>query len=432
MRNLKGLQGTDHFTITRIGYSYLNRDICLVRLGTGPIKIFLWSQMHGDEPTATASLFDFFNIFTSKQPYLSDLKHFLLNNFTFFVIPMLNPDGAENFNRRNAQDIDLNRDVIKNNTPETRLLIECFKTIKPDFCYNLHDQSTLYSVGMSPQQVMFSFLAPPYDYGKSINPNRLQAMKVIAALKDMLEHFVPDHTARYNDDFEPRAIGDYFQSKGVPTILIECGGLKTDPNKEYIRRMHTLILIHSFISIAQHQYEEYTPDDYFTIPQNEKHLYDVVLRNVYFPDMHKMTDIGINYNYQYDSVLQKLNRSGIIEEIGDLTGYYGLTDMNAEGMTVIPGKVRGGLSPEIDTVKLQNMIKDGYCAWIANTKISSEEFPFITLDTENLQKSFPVERNKRACFTLLYKDKPHYNVIDGILINISAIPFRCANNIAIN
>ena len=35
----------------------------------------------------------------------------MLDNLTIHVVPMLNPDGAERYQRRNVQDIDINRDA---------------------------------------------------------------------------------------------------------------------------------------------------------------------------------------------------------------------------------------------------------------------------------------------------------------------------------
>ena len=43
---------------------------------------------------------------------------------TIRAIPMLNPDGAEVFRRRNAQNIDINRDTINLETPEANILLE--------------------------------------------------------------------------------------------------------------------------------------------------------------------------------------------------------------------------------------------------------------------------------------------------------------------
>ena len=42
--------------------SFEQRPIVHLRLGTGPLKILMWSQMHGDECTATAALMDFIHL----------------------------------------------------------------------------------------------------------------------------------------------------------------------------------------------------------------------------------------------------------------------------------------------------------------------------------------------------------------------------------
>ena len=47
-------------SVSEVGRSFANREIYQVEWGKGPIKIFMWSQMHGDEPTATSALVDMF------------------------------------------------------------------------------------------------------------------------------------------------------------------------------------------------------------------------------------------------------------------------------------------------------------------------------------------------------------------------------------
>ena len=49
------------FTVKVVGKSIEGRDLSLVSIGKGEIDVFLWSQMHGDEPTATQAIFDIFN-----------------------------------------------------------------------------------------------------------------------------------------------------------------------------------------------------------------------------------------------------------------------------------------------------------------------------------------------------------------------------------
>jgi len=50
----------DLFAVEKIGESLEGRAIDHVTIGQGRTAVLLWSQMHGDEPTATAALFDIF------------------------------------------------------------------------------------------------------------------------------------------------------------------------------------------------------------------------------------------------------------------------------------------------------------------------------------------------------------------------------------
>ena len=99
-----------------IGQSVLGEPIYKYQIGTGSVKIFLWSQMHGNESTTTKGLFDFLNLLNSG----TDLANQLLNNFTFCALPMLNPDGARFYTRVNANEVDLNRDSQDLPTPKVR------------------------------------------------------------------------------------------------------------------------------------------------------------------------------------------------------------------------------------------------------------------------------------------------------------------------
>ena len=108
------------FELEKIGESIEGRSINHVRVGTGSLRVLLWSQMHGDESTATAALFD---VFEYLQRHREDpLVRRVLSRLTLDIVPMLNPDGAERFQRRNAQSIDINRDALRLQTPEGRAL----------------------------------------------------------------------------------------------------------------------------------------------------------------------------------------------------------------------------------------------------------------------------------------------------------------------
>ena len=61
---LRSFKEQDLFTKLPLGTSSEGRTISLYSIGSGPTKVMLWSQMHGDEPTATMALLDIFNFFT--------------------------------------------------------------------------------------------------------------------------------------------------------------------------------------------------------------------------------------------------------------------------------------------------------------------------------------------------------------------------------
>jgi murein tripeptide amidase MpaA len=174
-----------NFTVNKAGESAQHRDIFLIKWGTGKTKVFLWSQMHGDEPTATMALLDIFNFLSSNDKF-NDFRNLVKDNLTLYFMPVVNPDGLELYQRRNIFEIDINRDAVRQQTPEGKLLMNTFLSIKADFGFNLHDQSTRYSVGNSPEPVTLAFLVPTVDYEKSLSPKREEAMKLVSRIFKIL------------------------------------------------------------------------------------------------------------------------------------------------------------------------------------------------------------------------------------------------------
>ena len=83
-----------------LGKSEKDIPIYKLQFGTGTKKILIWSQMHGNESTGTKAVFDFLNCL---DEYKEDaIAQSILNNCTIIIVPMLNPDGAQNYTRVNA------------------------------------------------------------------------------------------------------------------------------------------------------------------------------------------------------------------------------------------------------------------------------------------------------------------------------------------
>ena len=215
-----------------------------ITMGSGSKKILIWTQMHGNESTGTKAVIDLLNyIYTSKD----DICSKILENCTIKIIPILNPDGAEYYTRVNAHAIDLNRDAVDIKAKESRLLRTVLEEFSPDFCFNLHDQRTIFGVEGTKNPATISFLAPSEEETRKVTPTRKKTMNVIVAMNSLLQQIIPNHIGRYTDTFYPKATGDNFQKLGYSTILIESGHYKKDYQREKVREF-------TFISILQGLY----------------------------------------------------------------------------------------------------------------------------------------------------------------------------------
>ncbi|WP_291963613.1 M14 family zinc carboxypeptidase, partial [Maribacter sp.] len=181
------LSTNDKFKVNTVGTSIGGKDLSLISIGTGETNVFLWSQMHGDEPTATQAIFDILNFFDS--PDFKKEKEAILASLTVHFLPMLNPDGAELYQRRNLLGIDINRDALRLQSPESQTLKRVRDSLNADFGFNLHDQSTYYNAERTEKPATISYLAPAYNYEKDINETRGNAMKIIVFMNDILQKY---------------------------------------------------------------------------------------------------------------------------------------------------------------------------------------------------------------------------------------------------
>ena len=314
---LQKLNTNDQLKI--IGKSVLGKPIYSYEIGEGKTKIFLWSQMHGNESTTTKSLFDFLNVLHSG----SELAQQLLNAFTFCSIPMLNPDGATLYTRVNANKVDLNRDSQELTQPESKLLRAIFESFKPDYCFNLHDQRTIFGVSTTGKPATLSFLAPSYNEEREINESRLQAINLIASINEVLQEYLPNQIGRFDDSFNINCIGDMFQYLGVPTLLFEAGHFADDYEREKTRKYVFMALIASFKTLSENVIVSNGIDIYLNIPQNKAVFYDFIYKNIKIN--YDGIEIITNFASQYKEELieDKLCFNAYIAKIGELEDYFG-------------------------------------------------------------------------------------------------------------
>ena len=317
---------SDGFKVKKIGESFERRDIYTLVFGEGKRNLLLWTQMHGNESTGTRALLDLIKFF-SDPGALSWLSSHILQECTIHCIPMLNPDGAEAYTRINAQGIDLNRDVIEKRASESRLLQKVLKAVNPQYCFNLHDQRTIFSVGPDNRPATLSFLAPSVDDQGTLTAGRQETMRVIAAMNEFLQQMIPGSIGRYTDEFYPTATGDNFQKMGHNTILIESGHSKGDYKRKEARRATFMALLEGMRYISTRE-EKIDHHRYFDIPNNEKKYLDIIIKNVKVDD--KDADIGILF-------IEKLQHGKVqfvpsVDKLTDLSAYGADKILDGKGL----------------------------------------------------------------------------------------------------
>lgn len=325
-----------------IGRSVEGRALHHVWFGRGATHVLLWSQMHGDEPTATAALFDLFEYVRRHQQDASVRR--MLEALTVHVVPMLNPDGAERYQRRNAQEIDINRDAIRLQTPEGRALKALRDRVKPLLGFNLHNENWRTSVSTPPKPASISLLAVAHDVEKTDDANRVLAKQTIAVIRDAIEPMIPGQIGKYDDAFEVRAFGDNLAKWGTGVVLIESGAAAGAEPDKLLVRVNFVAIVTALDAIASRRVKGADPGRYDSLPYNESKLLHTIVTNATIIQGDSVGpfigDVGISgtriVRHDGTNGERTLGLSARIEDIGDLRTYGALDAIDGTGLTVTP------------------------------------------------------------------------------------------------
>jgi hypothetical protein len=248
--------------MTEIGRSVQGRTLSAVEFGRGPVRVLLWSQMHGDEPTATLALVDLLRFIVANPG--DPIVRRLHEQLTIVAVPMLNPDGAERNRRENAMGIDLNRDARRQATPEARALAQVHARVSPHFGFNLHDQSL--RIGDDGRPVAIALLAPPHEPKPAELATWTRAKQVAAVMRIAADSLVDGRVSRYEEPYNAQAFGEAMQSWGTSTILLETGAWGDDADGQYLRRVNFSLLLTALDAIATRSYQQVQLEWYESLP----------------------------------------------------------------------------------------------------------------------------------------------------------------------
>jgi hypothetical protein len=258
------------------------------------------------------------------------------------MVPMLNPDGAERFQRRNAQGIDINRDALRLQTPEGRALKALRDRINPIVGFNLHNQGWRTSAGETKQPASISLLSVAFDEARTESPGRLLTKQICSVIRDALEPLAPGRLGRYDDEYEVRAFGDNVTKWGTSVVLIETGPWPAETPDPYLVRLNFVALVTSLDALATGRVRQADKMRYESLPINGSDLFYVLIRNATVLSgtgiAPFIADVGIVGNRVVRDVNgvrtpQVLAR---IDDLGDLHPFGALEDIDASGLLVAP------------------------------------------------------------------------------------------------
>ena len=121
-------------TVTEEGKSTQGRSVFLVHLGRGKgtFRALLYAQQHGNEVSGKDALLTLIRDVAARPSLLPE-------DLDLYLMPMVNPDGAEAGKRYNGVGADLNRDHLVLAQPETRALHRAALRIQPHLAVDSHE-----------------------------------------------------------------------------------------------------------------------------------------------------------------------------------------------------------------------------------------------------------------------------------------------------
>ena len=326
--------------VSEVGRSFSNREIYQVEFGRGPLKVFLWSQMHGDEPTATSSLIDLFTVLQKNRG--KEWVKKIEETMTIRAVPMLNPDGTEQFIRRNMQGLDINRDAINLKSPEARLLKKLRDDWSPHIGFNLHNQNGLTAAGATRKQAAISFLVVYGDEAKTTSEGHERNKRLAAAMVQAIQPYMAGHIGRYDDEFTATAFGDNFSAWGTPVILIETGALYGQ-SEMFLVKMNFIAIATALKSLADGSEKAVNPAVYEQLPNNASgRLMYFIFRGATIPFVKTNPDGTRAVEFQTADIGANTERRraefaapSVIRRIGDLSGAAGLEEYDTSGFYAV-------------------------------------------------------------------------------------------------
>lgn len=115
---------------------YFSQDKIFASQRENKPLVMISCQQHGDEPSGKEAA-----LIVARRLLSQDSA--LLKNIDLILVPQVNPDGSEAGTRRNANDMDLNRNHVVLSEPESNALHQLFLDWMPEVTLDVHEYNAV-------------------------------------------------------------------------------------------------------------------------------------------------------------------------------------------------------------------------------------------------------------------------------------------------
>lgn len=193
---------SDLVTARTLGRSVEDRRIPYLEVSSGsfgdedkPI-VLIYAQQHGNEPSGKEAAL------TLLRDVAAGQHADVLQEMDLLVVPQVNPDGGEAHERRNANDVDLNRSHLILDGTEVRHLRDLFHEWEPEVTVDVHEYQPWSSSWIEHGYIQFA----DEQYGLPTNLNTPAPIRSMAE-EDFLP-YVREHIEEAGFTFHNYLVGD--------------------------------------------------------------------------------------------------------------------------------------------------------------------------------------------------------------------------------
>jgi hypothetical protein len=168
-------------------------------------------------------------------------------------------------------------------------------------------------------------LAVAGDAEGTVTLGRLLAKRACSAIVETLAPFTPGGTARFDEEWNPRAFGDNITAWGTPVVLIESGGLPPGHSLEDLTRLNFVALVTVLRGLARNDLQDHDPRIYDDLPRNRRNAWaDYIVRGGFIrqPGLDQPYRADLAFNVEIDDrdaagCGTGIPRRSYIVEVGD-------------------------------------------------------------------------------------------------------------------